>query len=67
MNDEGAECFIRRKGKGRSISLTCPLCGYTQYDIAPGSQKGSAVEVDCARCGAQGPVQDVAWRRRGER
>lgn len=59
-------CFIRRRGRGRSISLTCPECGYTQYDIQPRSRRGSEDVVDCARCGFIGPVTEISRRLRGK-
>jgi len=61
-----ADRFIRRRGRGkRSISLTCPECGYLQYDVTPTSRRGSAEVVDCARCGHEGPVEEVALVARG--
>lgn len=52
--------FERRRGKGkRTISLTCPKCGYKQYDVQPGSRRGSAAVVGCARCGFEGEVVEV--------
>ena len=51
--------FVRRRGKGRSISLECPKCGYTQYDIRPSSRRGSEASVTCAACGHTGPVVDI--------
>ena len=54
------DTFLRRRGKGpRTISLMCPSCGYTQYDVKPGSRRGSQAVVDCARCGFEGGVKEV--------
>jgi len=52
--------FIRRRGKGpRTISLSCPRCGYKQYDVTPTSRRGCELIVDCAQCGFEGQVQEV--------
>ena len=51
--------FERRKGRGRSISVSCLACGYTQYDICPGSRRAEAEELDCPQCRQAGPVREV--------
>jgi hypothetical protein len=55
-----ADRFIRRKGRGRSISVCCPRCGYTQYDVQPSSKRGSAPEIDCAQCHHTAEVLEVS-------
>ena len=59
------EARFVRKHSGARVSLTCPGCGYKQYDIKASSARGHGAEAECARCGARGPVEDV--RQEGRR